>query len=290
MSFILFIKSILKSLFYFLLSDSIALRVFYCALIFILQKFLKKHLDLPKNVSLFAYKIKHMIIPIFFVILYFSIFILILTFYRISNIYKIIDLKKNLLDLYLYIVSSDKVMLLTNIILLIFILRFMFLLYKNIKVNFIVQFTKLYICLIQYSSFRNALFYVMHHILDTYSISIFISNKLNIKFNYCRYFIEHLGIFLIIICLFYDLVFNNMLISHVFYVIPFAYLYTQVFVFKNFVQCRHLLNDISLAKFYYIKHIYKDQDGVYLENGDFYSPEDIQNLQEHILQDFKMSK
>lgn len=288
MSFIIFITSIIKSLFYFLLSDSIALRIFYCVLIFILQKSLRKHLNLPKNVSLFTYKIKYIIIPIFCVIMYFSIFILLLTVYRISNIHKIIDLKRNFLDLYVYISSADKLILVTNIILLIFILRFLFLLYTQIKVSSIIQFTKLYIYLYQYSSFRNALFYIIHHILDTFSLCIFVSNKSNIKFNYCRYFVEHFGIFIILICLFYDVVFNSMLISHVFYIIPFAYLYTQVFVFKNFVQCRHIINDVSLAKFYYIKHIHEDQDGVYLENGDFYSPEDIQNLQEHILQDFKI--
>ena len=62
----------------------------------------------------------------------------------------------------------------------------------------------------------------------------------------------------------------------------------QVFLFKKFAESRHIINDVSLGNFYYRKHIYNDQTGVYLENGDFYSTEDIQNLQEHILQDFKI--
>ena len=72
------------------------------------------------------------------------------------------------------------------------------------------------------------------------------------------------------------------------YIIPFAYLYIQIFAFKFFAERRHIVNDVALSKFYYIKHIFEGSGGIYLENGDFYSTEDIQNLQEHILQDFKI--
>lgn len=288
MTYIIFMINMVKGLVYFVLSDSLALRIFYCVLLIILQRYLEKRVNLPKNVSLFAYKLKNIIVPSFFIILYFSIFIFLLTLYRISNIYKMIDLKKIFSEIYMYLLATEKLLLCVNLMLFIFFLRLLFLVYKQIKLSFIKQFTKLYIYLYQYASFRNALFFIIHHILDTFSLSVFISNKFSIKFKYCRYFIEHFGIFLIIIFLLYDIVFNNMIIFYVLFIIPFSYLYTQIFAFKHFVERRHLINDISLTKFYYIKHIYEDTEGIYLENGDFYSTEDIQNLQEHILQDFKI--
>lgn len=267
---------------------SILSQLICCIGLILLIYVLKHKLKTLRDVSLLTYKIKNFVITIGFVVLYIFIFILILSIYRVSNIYREIDLKKIFSEIYMYLLATEKLVLCVNLILFVFILRLIFLVYKQIKLSFIKQFTKLYIYLYQYASFRNALFFLIHHILDTFSLSVFISNKFGIKFKYCRYFIEHFGIFLIIIFLLYDIVFNNMIIFYVLFIIPFSYLYTQIFAFKHFVERRHLINDISLTKFYYIKHIYEDTEGIYLENGDFYSTEDIQNLQEHILQDFKI--
>ena len=105
-----------------------------CIGLILLIYVLKNKIKTPRDVSILTYKIKNFIVPITAVLLYFFIFILLLTLYRIVNIYRVIDLKKLFVDLSTYIISSDKFALLLYILLVFLILRvllFFFLHFKN---------------------------------------------------------------------------------------------------------------------------------------------------------------
>ena len=290
MTIISYFLAIIKFIVYFFINNSIFSKIICCVLLLLLIYMLKTILKTPRNVSLLTYKIKNFVITIGFVVLYIFIFILILSIYRVSNIYREIDLKKILLDIYLYTKTTDIFIIIINISVVLLVFMVIWYLYKILKIKFIKEFTKLYIYLYQYDGFRDGVFYLCYTIINMpiNNLYRFLKNKYNITCTYCRLFIENFGIIVLIFCFFYDIIFNNMLISKIYYIIPFAYIYMQVFLFKKFAESRHIVNDVSLGNYYYKKHIYKDQNGVYLENGDFYSTEDIQNLQEHILQDFKI--
>lgn len=290
MSLILYIITALKFIFYILINNTITNKVIFGILLYFLQYKLKSNLKGPRNVSLEIYKIKNFLIPTILVLTYIFIFIILLSVYRISSASRTIDLKQKYIELYNYILVTNIFTMGINIVLLVLLLLAIFYLYRVLKVKFVLEFTKLYIYLYQYTGFRNDIFYITYTLINIPidRLYLFLKDNYGINCIYCRKIIEHFGIILLVIFLLYDIIFNNMLITKFYYIIPFTYLYTQIFVFKNFAERRHVLNDISLSKFYYNKHVIEGPGGVYLENGDFYSPEDIQNLQEHILQDFKI--
>ena len=289
MTFILFILTFFKNLVYNILNDPIIRSIFFCIILWLVQKYLKNVLEIPRTVSLLTYKIKNFIVPITVVLLYFFIFILLLTLYRIVNIYRVIDLKKLFVDLSTYIISLDKFALLLYILLVFLILRVLLFFFYIIKINIVKQFTMLYIYLFQYKQF-SLITYQITRILGIpgRSLYYFLKNNFDITCTFCKKFVEHLGIIALLSCLLYDIIFNSFIISKIYFIAPLVYIHMLAFSFKHFVERRDLLNDISLSNYYYIKHIREDTYGVYLENGDFYSTEDIQNLQEHILQDFKI--
>ena len=289
MTFILFILTFFKNLIYNILNDPIIRSIFFCTVLWLVQKYLKNVLEIPRTVSLLTYKIKNFIVPITAVMLYFFIFILLLTLYRIVNIYRVIDLKKLFVDLSTYIISSDKFALLLYILLVFLIVRVLLFFFYIIKTNIVKQFTMLYIYLFQYKQF-SLITYQITRILGIpgRSLYYFLKNNFDITCTFCKKFIEHLGIIVLLSCLFYDIIFNSFIISKIYFIAPLVYIHMLAFSFKHFVERRDLLNDISLSNYYYKKHIREDTYGVYLENGDFYSKEDIQNLQEHILQNFKI--
>ena len=102
---------------------SILSQLICCIGLILLIYVLKNKLKTPRDVSLLTYKIKNFIVPVTAVLLYFFIFILLLTLYRIVNIYRVIDLKKLFVDLSTYIISSDKFALLLYILLVFLIVR-----------------------------------------------------------------------------------------------------------------------------------------------------------------------
>lgn len=290
MSLILYIITALKFIAYVVIHSAIVNKIIFGILLFFLQYKLKNSLNGPRNVSLVTYKIKNFIIPIIFVSVYILVFIILLSIYRISAIDRTIDLKQKLLELYNAIQVTNLFTIAINIILLFLLVISILYSYRILKTKFILEFTKLYIYFYRYTIFRNGIFYITYTIINMPidNLYLFLKDNYNINCIYCRKLIENLGFILLIIFFFYDIIFNNMVITKIYYIIPFAYLYTQIFLFKFFAERRHIMNDILLSKFYYIKHVIEGPGGVYLENGDIYTIEDIQNLQEHILQDFKI--
>ena len=289
MTFITFSLTFFNNLIYNILNDPIIRSIFCCLLLWLLKKYLKNVLEMPRTVSLLTYKIKSFIVPITAVSLYFFIFILLLTFYRLFNVYRVIDLKKCFAELNAYVLSEDKFVILLYSLLVFLLLRVVVLFYHIIKTNLVKQFTMLYIYLFQYNQFSQ-ITYQFTRILGIpgRSLYYFLKNNFDITCTFCKKFIEYFGIIVLFVCLLYDIIFNNCIISKIYFIAPLVYIQMQAFSFKHFIERRDLLSDISLSNFYYIKHIYKDHHGIYLANGDFYSTEDIQNLQEHILQDFKI--
>ena len=108
---------------------------------------------MPRTVSLLTYKIKSIIVPITAVSLYFFIFILLLTFYRLFNVYRVIDLKKFFAELSTYILSENTFVILLYSLLVLLLLHVLVLVYYIIKTNLVKQFTMLYIYLFQYNQF-----------------------------------------------------------------------------------------------------------------------------------------
>ena len=86
MTFITFSLTFFNNLIYNILNDPIIRSIFCCLLLWLLKKYLKNVLEMPRTVSLLTYKIKSFIVPITAVSLYFFIFILLLTFYRLFNV------------------------------------------------------------------------------------------------------------------------------------------------------------------------------------------------------------
>ena len=57
---------------------------------------------------------------------------------------------------------------------------------------------------------------------------------------------------------------------------------------KNFLETRSNLADEALCKYYYKGHISILNDGIIIENGDFLSYAEIEELRKYILREFQI--
>lgn len=286
MSFIILILPILKGLSYLLWNHLILLKFLISVLLILLNIYLYKKLPSVRDVHLYAYKIKNMYIPIVFACVYILIFIFLVTAYRIFNLNRVVDLK----SLYLHISSLTKSELFINSLLIIFTFTLLVIIYKVLKEKFIAEFTKLHIYLYQYEKYFDFIFEILRYLnIPAYKLFNFLQNNFGIASKYsikCNTLIDNLGHVVIIIALLYDVIFNMLVITKIYYIFPIAYLYTQVYIYKKFLETRDVLQDIHLSNFYYKKHVRQTFEGVYLENEEFYGNKDIQNLQNYILRNF----
>jgi hypothetical protein len=86
---------------------------------------------------------------------------------------------------------------------------------------------------------------------------------------------KNLGLIIIVACLAYDLVFNHFILSKIYYVFPFVYIYMQWQLFGSFYTSRDILGDQSISNFYYK-----------IDPDIFFDAEDLKDLHDYILRDF----
>jgi hypothetical protein len=160
---------------------------------------------------------------------------MLLTVYKISNIDKNINL-----------ISSNKLELTINSLLLISILCLVLFIYRALREKFVFEFTKLHIYLYQYQNYFDIVFEILRYLnIPAYKLFNFLRNNFGVASRYsiiCNMVVENLGHLIVFTALIYDVLFNMLIITKIYYVFPIAYINTQAYVYKTFL---HYFNNFS---------------------------------------------
>lgn len=293
MTFFILITAIFKGILFLIVNHVIWAKIVMLISTICFYYYIRSYLYKPKVVTLLSYKISSFYAFIMAIIT-FALYILLilgnLLIYRILSVGNTLDLRIILNKIQVYIHTTSIFNSLVDILLVSFCVLCIIKLYTICKCIFKKEFIKLNLyCYHKFNNFGIISHYALYHeifparyIYKFFKKFMSLNSKdlLSIK-AICKNF----GIILLITCFLYDLIFNHFVLSKIYYVFPFVFLYTQWQLFGSFYTSRDILSDQSLSSYYYKKH-HKTDSGIFLETGSFLNNEDLKDLHDYILRDF----
>lgn len=219
--------------------------------------------------------------------------------FRLLNVGRSIDLKLVYQNILIVLSITNSIDLIINILLILCICLLTLQLLKQLKDFIFYQFIKIYFYLMRFDN--NTLFFdfilKIDHPLS--SIINFVLKKIFKEDSHIRsrlykivYFIEtYLHIILIITCIIYDILFNNFILSKIYYVFPIAYLYILYRLFITFSINKAFWLDNMLSTYLYgeiqdesynnelPEGIRYAEEGILYTNGTFISVERLIDLE-----------
>ena len=234
-------------------------------------------------------------ISITIVFLYFIFFIVLLFISRLKNTQRLFDISLYYNKLCYFLISDNIIMSITNIIIFILLvilyLKLLSLFIKNVKKHFM----KLYFYCILNLLLKYE-FYVLHLIIkisfDRYTIKF--SDKILSKdpqktmfainqfIHYHLLGLEFIIHRIILLCVvYYDIKYNNMILTHMFKILPYVFLYELRVKIYTFLLERNLQYDKIVSRLLYGKITYssEDHDHLYLDD----EPYEKKSIKEIIL-------
>jgi len=122
--------------------------------------------------------------------------------------------------------------------------------------------------------------------------SLVMSKKYQWLKNICIFFDKHLALFTLFSVILYDCIFNNFVLSKLYYVLPFVFIYiiwqTLLYFYKGGPSSVCDETDQYLHTYLYEKLIITQEDGTLVyDNGVYIDSEIAENLFKYMLNDFK---
>lgn len=247
------------------------------------------------QINLNGYKIKK---PYLSMVVFFSYLIsifLILFSIKLFNVSREI----NLVILYKAVINKLNIITLEEkichlIFFVIFLLVFMYLLklIKNfiytemIKIHIYLNITEFYLDF--YGSILTSYsIYKLESFLSRHLINWFGEAKRNLIYSLVSFLVLHLSLILIIIFFFFDLLFNNFVLSKIFYIFPFCFLYSQWVYITKFYFSKDILLDNILHKYLYFPRFFEDDTIIIFSDGSAFEEEARLALYTYIKKGFK---
>ena len=289
-------------LFLLLLSSNIPFLVFKLILgIGLIYKYFKNKYTKNNEVniiSLESLKIKNYVYTITVVTLCTISFITTVFAFKILNISKEIKLKVVYANLKEWLVLTDFSVLIINCILIIGLLLIMLPILTKIKNFVFYEFLKIHLYLIVFKRYQKVFNFIaakIHYLTELLLWKLFkpqwkrlSKHKARRLHRYCSNIEEHLALILICISVIYDVLFNNMVLSKIYYFFPLCYLYLIWRLLVNFICKRAQWTDSDLHIYLYKTPHSVSEDGIVYEDGSELSMNDLADIRAYILNDFIM--
>ncbi len=244
---------------------------------------IRYYVNKQKSIKLFSYKINNYY-EFFVAIVIVSLYVLLifgnLLIYRILNIGSTVDLRVICNQIQFYVSSTNVYSVLADILLIFLCILCIIKLYLLCKRIFKREFIKLNLYLYhKIPNFGIISHYALYHeIFPARYIYKFFKKfiPLNSKHLFkIKMICKNFGLIIIVACLTYDLVFNRFVLSKIYYVFPFVFVYMQWQLFGSFYTSRDILGDQNLSNFYYK-----------INSDTFFDDDDLKDLYDYILRDF----
>lgn len=114
-------------------------------------------------------------------------------------------------------------------------------------------------------------------------------SKANTLLYYCHFIEEHLALIVITISILYDILFNDFVLSKIYYVFPLAYIYLMWRLLVRFICARARWTDSDLHTYLYKTPSSVSENGIIYEDGSELSMEDLADIREYILRGFTIN-
>jgi hypothetical protein len=277
-----------------------------------------KKLPVPRSVCLDDYKIYSPIRTILVVGITTVGFISTMMTFKILNIGREVNLRLVCKKVIEYLSTTEYITIFVNGLLIIGIFLLSILILKKLRNFIFYEYIKVHIYLMGYTDS-----YPYKRYFNYYNVYGFMTGKdnmLQMKFycvfshdnpdydddwllgtieNILKKIDENLHIILIIVSILYDILFNDLVLSKIYYIFPIAYLYILWQLFQKFITRKSPDVDIQLYTYLYKKPLavssnaeldknyYYAEEGILYEDGtSFISIEDLNGIYLYVLRDF----
>jgi hypothetical protein len=250
-------------------------------------------------ISLESLKIKNYVYTITIVTLCTMSFITTVFVFKVLNIGKQINLKLVYVNLKEWLLLANFSFLIVNCILIIGLLLIMFPLFAKVKGFVFYEFLKIHLYFIGFKPYIKLFNFVAgkkHYITQLLLWKLFNSkwetlskSKAKTLYHYCSNIEEHLALILICISVIYDILFNGMVLSKIYYVFPLCYLYLMWRLLINFICKRAQWTDSDLHIYLYKTPSTVSEEGITYEDGSELSMDDLAEIRSYILKGFTMN-
>jgi hypothetical protein len=312
MQLINLILATVKFILFIVLNNLLWLQVIVGMLLISIFLYSLKHKKNKDNhpIRVDVYKIENPILTIGIFLFLFTLMILTLMTIRFTNMGKEVDLKILYKTLKSYLIITNGLTLSINIIFLLGIISLIILIFNFINNKTYTTFTKIHVyfmgnawysinvrrLFIRYDSILYNLYnkwlqfkYKKHNTANTFDSYMSLIMRHKKTFRLLKRIDAHLGLILIVSCLLYDLVFNHLVLSHIYYVFPIAYLLILWQKFISFCYKRDMSMDEKTNTYFYKKPLALSQGTLVYESNLELDDDDIQDIHQYILNDFKMN-
>jgi len=106
-------------------------------------------------------------------------------------------------------------------------------------------------------------------------------------YNLICFLVENLVLILLFFFIAFDIYFNDYVLTKVFYILPFCFLYSQWLYMSKFLMSKNILLDEIIYKYLYTQIVYEDANIIILEDGSAIDMETRKEILNYIGKGFK---
>jgi len=248
-----------------------------------------------KKLNLKIYKIRRPKLNLFLAFAYFIGFIISLFALKIYRLFRVISLKQ----LYETITNSfAQLDFAQQICTLLFLLTLVYLaiqITKRVKNFIFTEIIKVHLYLCINNTYLDYIIQPMmlncYMTLECYIVSFFRAKFTFLNkpwfFDLICFLVENLSLILLFFFIAFDIYFNDYVLTKVFYIMPFCFLYSQWLYMSKFLMSKNTLIDAIIYKYLYTKVYYEDENIIVVADGSTIDIEARQEILNYIEKGFK---